>query len=114
VLGFTSDVDRIMRLSNFFIGKPGPGSLSEAIHMGLPVITFKNALTMPQERYNTTWVRENELGIVVSSIREIKAATQELIVKLPAFQENVARIDNRAVFEVIDALEQIIDASWSR
>ena len=114
VLGFTSEVDRIMRLSNFFIGKPGPGSLSEAIHMGLPVITFKNPLTMPQERYNTTWVRENELGIVVSSIREIKAATQELIVKLPAFQENVARIDNRAVFEVIDALEQIIDASWSR
>jgi len=111
VLGFTSEVDRIMRLSNFFIGKPGPGSLSEAVHMGLPVITFKNALTMPQERYNTTWVRENELGIVVSSIREIKAAAQELIGKLPAFQENVARIDNRAVFEVVDALEKIIDAS---
>jgi hypothetical protein len=51
---------------------------------------------------------------VVSSIREIKAATQELIGKLPAFQENVARIDNRAVFEVIEALEKIIDASWSR
>ena len=113
VLGFTSEVDRIMRLSNFFIGKPGPGSLSEAIHMGLPVITFKNALTMPQERYNTTWVRENELGIVVSSIREIKAAAQELIAKLPAFQENVARIDNRAVFEVVDALEKIIEASRS-
>ena len=111
VLGFTSEVDRIMRLSNFFIGKPGPGSLSEAIHMGLPVITFKNALTMPQERYNTTRVRENELGIVVSSIREIKAAAQELIGKLPAFQENVTRIDNRAVFEVVDALEKIIDVS---
>ena len=111
VLGFTSEVDQIMRLSNFFIGKPGPGSLSEAIHLGLPVITFKNALTMPQERYNTTWIRENELGIVVSSIREIKAAAQELIGKLPAFQENVTRIDNRAVFEVVDALEKIIDAS---
>ena len=114
VLGFTSEMDRIMRLSNFFIGKPGPGSLSEAVHVGLPVITFKNALTMPQERYNTTWVRENELGIVVSSIREIKAAAQELIVKLPAFQENVARIDNRGVFEVVDALEKIIDASRSQ
>jgi UDP-N-acetylglucosamine:LPS N-acetylglucosamine transferase len=111
VLGFTSEVDRLMRLSNFFIGKPGPGSLSEAIHMGLPVITFKNALTMPQERYNATWIRENALGIVVSSIREIKAAAQELIEKLPAFQENVARIDNRAVFEVVEALEKIIETS---
>jgi UDP-N-acetylglucosamine:LPS N-acetylglucosamine transferase len=111
VLGFTSEVDRLMRLSNFFIGKPGPGSLSEAIHMGLPVITFKNALTMPQERYNATWIRENALGIVVSSIREIKAAAQALIKKLPAFQENVARIDNRAVFEVVEALEKIIETS---
>jgi UDP-N-acetylglucosamine:LPS N-acetylglucosamine transferase len=111
VLGFTSEVDRLMRLSNFFIGKPGPGSLSEAIHMGLPVITFKNALTMPQERYNATWIRENALGIVVSSIREIKAAAQALIKKLPTFQENVARIDNRAVFEVVEALEKIIETS---
>jgi UDP-N-acetylglucosamine:LPS N-acetylglucosamine transferase len=114
VLGFTSEVDHVMRLSNFFIGKQGPGSLSEAVHMGLPVITFKNALTMPQERYNATWIQENALGIVVSSIREIKAAAQELIEKLPAFQENVARIDNRAVFEVVEALEKIIETSGNQ
>lgn len=110
VLGFTTDVDRFMRMSDFFIGKPGPGSLSEAIHMGLPVITFKNSLTMPQERYNATWIRENQLGIVVASVGEMKAAAQELLAKLPAFQEAVGRIENRAVFEVVTALEKIIDA----
>jgi UDP-N-acetylglucosamine:LPS N-acetylglucosamine transferase len=111
VLGFTADVDRFMRLCEFFIGKPGPGSLSEAIHMGLPVITFKNSLTMPQERYNATWVKENQLGIVVASVGEMKAAAGELLAKLPAFQEAVDRIENRAVFEVVTALEKIIDSS---
>ena len=46
-----------MRLSDFFIGKPGPGSISEAVQHALPVIVVRNAWTMPQERYNTEWVR---------------------------------------------------------
>lgn len=108
VLGFTSEMAQIMRLSDFLIGKPGPGSLSEAVHMGLPVLTFRNALTMPQERYNATWIRENQLGIVVSSVREMKGATQELLARLPVFQEAVGRMENRAVFEVVTALEKII------
>ena len=79
--------------------------------MGLPVITFKNSLTMPQERYNATWIKENELGIVVASVGEMKAAASELLARLPAFQEAVDRIENRAVFEVVTALEKIIDSS---
>ncbi len=78
--------------------------------MGLPVITFKNSLTMPQERYNATWINENQLGIVVASVGEMKAAAGELLSRLPAFQEAVDRIENRAVFEVVTALEKIIDA----
>ena len=57
VLGFTSEIRRYMQLSDFFIGKPGPGSISEAIQQGLPVIVVRNTWTMPQERYNTEWVK---------------------------------------------------------
>ncbi len=78
--------------------------------MGLPVITFKNSLTMPQERYNATWVKENQLGIVVASVGEIETAARKLLARLPAFKEAVKRIENRAVFEVVTALEKIIDA----
>src|SRR5690606_20059618 len=59
VIGFTTDIPRYMQLADFFIGKPGPGSLSEAVQQGLPVIVVDNALTMPQERYNAQWIREN-------------------------------------------------------
>ena len=52
VEGFTTKVNYYMQLADFFIGKPGPGSVSEATAMHLPVIVECNAWTLPQERYN--------------------------------------------------------------
>ena len=106
VIGFTSDVADVMQLGDFFIGKPGPGSLSEALHLGLPVIVARNAWTMPQERYNTDWVRDNGYGLVLSSFRGIGAALPGFLQDLPACRARVATYHNRAVFEV----PQILDA----
>jgi UDP-N-acetylglucosamine:LPS N-acetylglucosamine transferase len=111
VLGYTSDVPAVMQLADFFIGKPGPGSLSEAVHMGLPVIVARNAWTMPQERYNTQWVRENGLGLVLTSFRKIDAAVAEMLGRLGELKAATRRIDNRAVFEVPDILAGILARS---
>ena len=114
VVEFTREIRRYMQLGDFFIGKPGPGSLSEAVHVGLPIVTVRNAWTMPQERYNTEWVRENELGVIGRSMRRLKEPVRELLTHLPEFSANVARMpQNRAVFEVPAILERII-ASASR
>ncbi len=111
VLEFTPEVGGYMRLGDFFIGKPGPGSLSEAIHMGLPVITFENAWTMPQERFNCHWVRERKVGLVIRSTRDARAAVSELTSRLSEFREHVRVIDNRAVFEVPEILAQLLHAA---
>ena len=110
VFGFTSEINLLMRLSDYFIGKPGPGSLSESIHMGLPVITFKNALTMPQERFNTTWVTEHQYGLVINKLRELSDAVEKMIAELPVFKAYVLATNNRAVFEVVSVLDQIMDS----
>lgn len=107
VVGFTEEVSQWMLLADFFVGKPGPASLSEAIHMGLPVITTRNAWTMPQERWNTDWVRSNGLGVVSRSFRTVAEAVDELTRHLPAFQARVRQITNRAVFEVPDIIASI-------
>src|SRR3981189_3420989 len=65
VVGFPSQISHYMQVSDFFIGKPGPGSISEAVQQGLPVIVVRNAWTMLQERYNTDWVQEHGAGIVL-------------------------------------------------
>jgi 1,2-diacylglycerol 3-beta-galactosyltransferase len=111
VVGFCSDVPRLMQFADFFIGKPGPGSLSEAVQMGLPVIVTDNAWTMPQERYNAHWVRDNGLGIVSRSFRRIDEAVALLLAVLDGYRARVRRMDNRALFEIPRLLERILDES---
>jgi hypothetical protein len=108
VLGFTGQVQRYMGLADFFIGKPGPGALSEALQCGLPVLTFRNAWTMPQERYNTDWIGHQRLGLVVDSHRDLPTAVQALLDGLAGYREAVGRIQNRAVFELPGIFETIL------
>ncbi len=110
VLGFTADVGHYMRLADFFIGKPGPGSISEAIQRGLPVIVVHNRWTMPQERYNPVWIREHGAGIVLESYRELRGGVARIVSCLGQFRANLARIENRAVFEIPDILARILAA----
>ncbi len=109
-LGFTTEVPFYMALSDFFIGKPGPGSISEALAMHLPVIVERNAWTLPQERYNADWVREKEVGVVLSSFREINAGLTTLLApeNFALFRANAVAIQNRAVFEIADILETLL------
>jgi len=112
VEGFTREVPRFMRLSDFFIGKPGPGSISEAIALGLPVIVESNSWTLPQERYNAEWVEEESVGIALSSFRgQIVDAVRRMTDPRQRcrFQERVAEHTNRAVFEIPQILERILE-----
>ena len=108
VVGFTQDVDSYMALADFFIGKPGPGSISEALQCHLPVIVECNSRTMPQERYNAEWVTENGFGIVVGSFRKIAPAVQRLLqsAAFNEFRRKANEYCNRALFEVPLILEQ--------
>ena len=110
VEGFTQEIPYYMHLSDFFIGKPGPGSISEAVAMKLPVILERNAWTLPQERYNTEWVREREVGLVLRNFQGIRGACAELLGALRVYRANVAKIENRAVFEIPDMLASILAA----
>jgi 1,2-diacylglycerol 3-beta-galactosyltransferase len=108
VVGFTSQMRYFMQLSDFFIGKPGPGSISEAVHQGLPVIVVRNAWTMPQERYNTDWVLENEVGVVLESFKAIRSGVAQLTNGIERYRAGVRAIRNRAVFEIPEILDRLL------
>ncbi len=45
--------------------------------MGLPVIIEANAWTLPQERFNAQWVKENGYGIVLKNFQQVEEAVRD-------------------------------------
>jgi len=111
VVGFVENVEYYMALANFFIGKPGPGSISEALQFHLPIIVECNGATLPQERYNAEWVTEKGYGIVVPSFKRIALAVGLLLQNqnFTKFRRNVSAYSNRALFEVPVILENVLE-----
>ena len=111
VEGFTKEVPYYMRLADFFIGKPGPGSISEAVQMRLPVIIERNAWTLPQERFNAEWIEQQGVGLVLRNFRGIESAVRSLLAgnHLQTMKSKMAALENRAVFEIPPILQKILD-----
>ena len=111
VTTFTEDIPYYMHLADFFIGKPGNVSISEAIAMKLPVITERNASTMIQEKYCSEWIENKDVGIVISNFRDINQAVAKLIQpeNYARYQTNLNAFNNQAVFEVVDFLQTILE-----
>jgi UDP-N-acetylglucosamine:LPS N-acetylglucosamine transferase len=99
-----------MRAADFLIGKPGPGSIAEAMVKGLPVILECNSWTLPQERFNTEWVKEKRVGIVLHHFTEIVDGVKQMIEpgRLVEFRKNVLAQNNQAIFEIPEILDQIL------
>jgi 1,2-diacylglycerol 3-beta-galactosyltransferase len=112
--GFTREIPTLMELSDFFIGKPGPGSISEALAKQLPVIVQRNAWTMAHESYNTQWVEDLGAGIVVRNFeRDLVNAVRHLLApgNYATYRERAAMTRNFAVYEIPDMLAKILESA---
>ncbi len=80
--------------------------------MKLPVIVERNAWTLPQERYNAEWIVQNQVGLVLPNFREIAKAVAELLQpeNYSRFRAAAEAQNNRAVFEIPDILEKIMES----
>ncbi len=109
-VGFTAEVPYYMRLADFFVGKPGPGSISEALAMRLPVTVERNPWTLAHERYNADWIVEQQAGLVVRSLSQLGEAIAELLdpTRFAQLRAGAAALRNSAVFEIPDLLARIL------
>jgi UDP-N-acetylglucosamine:LPS N-acetylglucosamine transferase len=110
IIGFTKEVHKLMRAADFLIGKPGPGSIAEAMVRKLPVLIECNAWTLPQERYNAEWVKEKQVGIVLKSFKDVAAGVKQMLepATLAQFRKIVAAQNNRAIFEIPEILAKLL------
>jgi len=110
VVGFTKEVHRLMRAADFLIGKPGPGSIAEAMIRRLPVLIECNVWTLPQERYNAEWVKEKNVGIVLKSFKDVVGGVKQMLepATLSEFRKNVEAQNNRAIFEIPEVFAKLL------
>ncbi len=115
IIGFTKEVHQLMRAADFLIGKPGPGSIAEAMIRKLPVLIECNAWTLPQERYNAEWVKEKNVGIVLKSFKDIVSGVKQMLERatFAEFRKNVAAQNNRAIFEIPEILAKLLGEASS-
>jgi hypothetical protein len=109
--GFTREIPFYMELADFFVGKPGPGCINEALVKRLPVIVQCNAWTLAHERYNADWVKEHGVGLVVRNFStEISDAVRTLLApeNYERRRQRAAEIRNLAVYEIPDLMEGIL------
>jgi UDP-N-acetylglucosamine:LPS N-acetylglucosamine transferase len=113
VVGFTKEIPKLMGAADFLIGKPGPGSIAEAMVRKLPVLIECNSWTLPQERFNAEWVTEKRVGIVLHSFKEVVEGVRQMLEpeRLAEFRKNVAALDNRAIFEIPEMLAKLLGES---
>lgn len=110
-LGFTTRVAEYMAGADVLLAKPGPGTLAEAIAERLPVLVTRNRHTIPQERFNTEFVKEKGIGRVLPDWRDLPDAVAELQSqpdRLACMRARIAALpENRAVYEVVELLDAL-------
>lgn len=99
------------QIADLFVGKPGPGSLAEAMHMQLPIITERNFNTVAQEVFNAQHVENTGTGVVVKDMTKELPQTIGKILD-PSFyiqlKKNVIKKENQGIFELIKVIETLL------
>lgn len=111
VEGYTTEVHRYLGVSDIFIGKPGPASVSEAHALGLRLL-LDRAPMLPQERPILRWVERRGLGRRFRTIREFRQSLGAVLDRVRADGPGPAAdgARNRAAQEIPGIVSAILDA----
>jgi hypothetical protein len=76
----------------------------------LPVVTVLNSWTLPQERFNPSWITELGLGITGSSFKRLREPVAQLLANLQDYSARVRAMPaNRAVHEIVELIERLLE-----
>lgn len=109
VFGFTDQVSKLMQLSDFFIGKAGGLSITEAMMKKLPMLVQSDADASPLEALNVQWLTKNGYGTAIHDMAHIDQDV-ELLLKPDTFkkyQAQVSSFSNQAVFDTVNLISYL-------
>ncbi len=101
VFGFTNQVPEVMAASDLIITKAGPGTIAEALAMGLPIIL--TSWLPGQEEGNVEFVVKEQVGLVATDLKQIPEKVAEMIEpeSLKKLKANISRVRRpEAAFDI--------------
>ncbi|MCB0214202.1 MAG: hypothetical protein KDJ52_32990 [Anaerolineae bacterium] len=115
VVGYTSQVPYYMHLSDFLIGKPGPGTIMEGLAANLPLLMDISNVII-HESNNIAWVERYGFGLSFNDTTQLLARIEELSRPdvYDPLKRRVSAYQNRAVLEILGIIETIMDHFQAR
>ena len=115
--GFVKNMPEWMRASDVIITKAGPGTISEAIVCGLPILL--SGFLPGQETGNVTFVEQNGLGVlrknpadIVTTLRQWLAPGNNTLEQFASRARELARPN--AAIEIATALDELLNTSTTK
>jgi 1,2-diacylglycerol 3-beta-galactosyltransferase len=106
VYGFVDQMPEMMRAAHVLFSKAGPGTISEALNVGLPIVLY--SYLPGQEEGNVDYVTEHGAGVWAPEPAEMIAALHHYLEDQQAYENAVAACRNlarpQAAVEIADML----------
>ncbi len=108
-LGFVKNVSDYMSVANLLITKPGPGTVAEAEHLGVPMIIDHIADPVFWEKPIPDYVENQKLGTVVWNEDEIVETAAQLIRR----KKHAPTVKNPSTFDkrIVTLVEKLLTGS---
>lgn len=100
IRGYVRDFGRYLAIADYFVGKPGPGTVAEALFMQVPCFVISTGFIMEQEKGNIRLIQSRGVG---DSFRSPKALIKRLSDELGQPKERL--YPNLSEFAANDGLE---------
>ncbi|SOD99923.1 hypothetical protein [Caenispirillum bisanense] len=108
VVGFTRDVPQYLGASDIFVGKPGPGSVSEALSFGLHLL-LDRTMALPQETPVLKWVKRTGAGASFRGPKDFRRIVHRLLAQIDRGVDGPKAHSNTASAEIPGIVEAILE-----
>lgn len=105
IIGYTTNMDKLMFISDMIIGKPGGIITSESLNTTIPICAVE---AIPgQETYNALFIEKNNFGFNVKNKTDFKLLLNKILTKkinLKEYQKNIENNFDKFNFINIDKI----------
>lgn len=113
-VGYTQDVDELMRASDLLITKPGPGTLVEAMHMRLPMVLDNTGPQLYWEQANLRLVKRHSLGLTLDRFNNLEKLLTPFVMDKKYYASYKNRLDEFAVQDYRKSFTELVETLINR